>query len=147
MPAPPPGACPDRRRFLAAAASTALLPAASLLPGVAMASSPENGGKPFALADIALGDGPFARSQALNLRYLSAPAVDRLLAPYRIEAGLPPPAPKCPSWQSVGLDAHTAGHSLTALAQQAAQGHAGMRQRLDARVQGLAQCQRANGNG
>ncbi|WP_202842850.1 glycoside hydrolase family 127 protein [Luteimonas saliphila] len=147
MPGPLPGTCHDRRRFLAAAASTALLPAASLLPGVAMASSPARGGKPFALADIALGDGPFARSQALNLRYLAALDVDRLLAPYRIEAGLPSPAPKYPNWESMGLDGHTAGHYLTALAQQAAQGDAAMRQRLDAMVEGLAQCQQANGNG
>src|SRR5690606_36767046 len=69
------------------------------------------------------------------------------LAPFRIEAGLPSPAPKFPHWESMGLDGHTAGHYLSALAQQAAQGSAEMRQRLDYMVAALAQVQAANGDG
>src|SRR5690606_26064686 len=38
-------------------------------------------------------------------------------------------------------------HYLSALAQQAAQGDAEMRRRLEAMVAGLAECQRANGDG
>ena len=103
--------------------------------------------RPFPLGDIALGEGPFARSQALNLRYLAALDVDRLLAPCRTEAGLASPAPRYPNWESMGLDGHTAGHYLSALAQQAAQGDAGMRRRLDRMVDALAACQRANSDG
>ncbi|MGY1409846.1 beta-L-arabinofuranosidase domain-containing protein [Luteimonas sp. A611] len=144
MHTPPPS--PDRRRFLAAAGSTLLLPAAASLPafasgGIATAAAP------FALADVHLDAGPFAHSQTLNRRYLAALDIDRLLAPYRIEAGLPSPAPKYPNWESMGLDGHTAGHYLSALAQQAAQGDHAMRQRLDAMVEALAECQRANGDG
>ena len=139
-------ASPDRRRFLAAATSTALLPAASAVPAFA-AASPALAAQPFALADVRLDAGPFAHAHALNRRYLAALDVDRLLAPYRIEAGLPSPAAKYPNWESMGLDGHTAGHYLSALAQQAAQGDEAMRQRLDAMVDALAAVQQANGGG
>ena len=73
---------------------------------------------------------------------------DRLLAPYRVEAGLQPKAAKYPNWESTGLDGHTAGHYLTALAQiWAATGDPEMKRRLDYMVEELAACQRANGNG
>jgi DUF1680 family protein len=101
----------------------------------------------FALADIRLGEGVFAHSHTVNRRYLAALAVDRLVAPYRIEAALAPRAAKYPNWESMGLEGHTAGHYLSALAQEAAQGDAEMRQRLDYMVAELATCQQANGNG
>lgn len=101
----------------------------------------------FALADIDLGEGVFAHSHALNRRYLAALAVDRLVAPYRIEAALAPRASKYPNWESMGLEGHTAGHYLSALAQEAAQGDDEMRQRLDYMVAELAACQQANGDG
>ncbi|WP_155942718.1 glycoside hydrolase family 127 protein [Pseudoxanthomonas suwonensis] len=137
----------SRRGFVAALGATALLPA---LPALGL--SPPLGDRrgplqAFPLEDVRLGDGAFARSSALNLRYLAALDPDRLLAPFRIEAGLPSPAPKYPNWESMGLDGHTAGHYLSALAQQAAQGSAGMRRRLDYMVAALSQVQAANGDG
>lgn len=137
---------PQRRRFLAATGSGLLLPVAGALPALAAAGSAV-AATPFALADVRLTDGPFAHAQALNRRYLAALDIDRLLAPYRIEAGLPSPAPKYPNWESMGLDGHTAGHYLSALAQQAAQGEETMRTRLDAMVEALAEVQQANGDG
>ncbi|WP_454832638.1 beta-L-arabinofuranosidase domain-containing protein [Pseudoxanthomonas wuyuanensis] len=101
----------------------------------------------FALGEVTLGDGIFAHSHAVNLRYLAVLDVDRLLAPMRIEAGLEPHAEKYPNWESMGLDGHTAGHYLSALAQEAAQGHSGMRQRLETMVAGMAEIQRAYGDG
>jgi DUF1680 family protein len=101
----------------------------------------------FTLADIRLGEGVFAHSHKVNRRYLAALVVDRLIAPYRIEATLAPRAPKYPNWESMGLEGHTAGHYLSALAQEAAQGDAEMRQRLDYMVAELAACQQANGDG
>jgi DUF1680 family protein len=41
--------------------------------------------------------------------------VDRLLAPFRREAGLPPKAQPYGNWESQGLDGHSAGHYLSAL--------------------------------
>lgn len=124
---------------------------AAALPRLAWAGSATDAGtgvtRMFALADIRLGEGVFAHSHALNRRYLAALEVDRLVAPYRIEAGLAPRAPKYPNWESMGLEGHTAGHYLSALAQEAAQGDDEMRRRLDAMVAELAACQQANGNG
>jgi len=138
---------PGRRGFVAALGASALLP---LLPAAARAAATgatASALRVFPLADVGLGEGAFARSGALNLRYLAALDMDRLLAPCRIEAGLPSPAPKYPNWESMGLDGHTAGHYLSALAQQAAQGDVEMTQRLAYMVEAMAQCQRANGDG
>ena len=71
----------------------------------------------FPLSQVRLLDGPFKRSEALNLAYVQALEVDRLLAPFRTEAGLTPKAEPYPNWESTGLQGHTAGHYLTALAQ------------------------------
>lgn len=139
-----------RRHFVAALGAATLLPTLPAFPALALPapSGPARGPlRAFALGDVRLGEGVFARSSTLNLRYLQALDVDRLLGPFRIEAGLPSPAAKYPNWESMGLDGHSAGHYLSALAQQAAQGDAGMRQRLDYMVDALAQVQRANGDG
>ena len=107
-----------------------------------------HGVEPFPLSQVRLLDGPFKRSEALNVAYVHALEIDRLLAPYRTEAGLKPKAEPYPNWESTGLQGHTAGHYLTALAQAwASTGDAEAKRRLDAMVNELAECQRANGNG
>jgi Uncharacterized protein conserved in bacteria len=126
---------------LALLSSSPLARAASLPPSFPHAD-------PFPLTDVRLLDGPFKHAQDLNRDYLLAHDIDRLLAPFRIEAGLEPKAPKYPNWESSGLDGHTAGHYLTALAQMwAATGDAEFKRRLDAMVADLAECQRAGGDG
>lgn len=135
----------SRRTFVK---SLALISAAPRLAWAGSAAAVGTGvTRLFALADIHLGEGVFAHSHALNRRYLAALAVDRLVAPYRIEAALAPRASKYPNWESMGLDGHTAGHYLSALAQEAAQGDDELRQRLDYMVLELAACQQANGDG
>ncbi|MEO5821601.1 MAG: glycoside hydrolase family 127 protein [Vicinamibacteraceae bacterium] len=102
----------------------------------------------FPLSRIKLLDGPFKRSEALNVAYVHALEVDRLLAPFRTEAGLTAKAEPYPNWESTGLQGHTAGHYLTALAQAwASTGDAEAKRRLDVMVGELAECQRAHGNG
>ena len=102
----------------------------------------------FPLARVRLLEGPFKHAQELNRRYLLAHDVDRLLAPFRLEAGLPSPKPKYPNWENMGLSGHTAGHYLTALAQEyATSGDPEWKQRLDAMVAGLAECQQAGVDG
>lgn len=147
MAASGPGNGLTRRRFIAALGAGTLLPALPALALPAPAGAARGPLRAFALGDVRLGEGVFARSSALNLRYLQALDVDRLLAPFRIEAGLPSPAAKYPNWESMGLDGHSAGHYLSALAQQAAQSDEPMRRRLDAMVDAMARCQRANGDG
>lgn len=141
----------DRPRGLGRRAFVKSLALAAAVPRLAWAGNAADAGtgvtRMFALADIQLGEGVFAHSHALNRRYLAALAVDRLVAPYRIEAALVPRAPKYPNWESMGLEGHTAGHYLSALAQEAAQGDDQMRRRLDYMVAELAACQQANGDG
>ncbi len=102
----------------------------------------------FPLSRVRLLDGPFKHAAELNRAYLLEHDIDRLLAPFRIEAGLPSPQPKYPNWESSGLNGHTAGHYLTALAQEwATAGDAECKRRLDAMVAALAECQAAGGDG
>ena len=68
----------------------------------------------FPIGDVKLLDGPFKHAQDLNLKVLLQYDVDRLLAPFRAEAGLPKKAEYYPNW--AGLDGHVAGHYLTAIA-------------------------------
>jgi DUF1680 family protein len=125
---------------------TKWLTLSALAPRLAW-STAANQTRLFPLADVRLGDGPFAHSKSINRRYLLAHDVDRLLSRFRSEAGLAPRAPKYPNWESMGLDGHSAGHYLSALAQEAAGGDGEMRQRLGYMVSELAICQRANGDG
>lgn len=122
-----------------------------LLAGLAAAPAgvvPAHVAGTFPLNRVRLLDGPFKHAQELNRRYLLAHDVDRLLAPFRLEAGLPSPQSKYPNWESMGLSGHTGGHYLTALAQEwATSGDPVWRQRLDAMVAGLAACQQAGGDG
>jgi DUF1680 family protein len=125
-------------------ASTPQVPGPGARPPAAAAVRVE----PFPLAQVRLLGGPFARAQELNARYIRSLEVDRLLAPFRTEAGLAAKGERYPNWESTGLQGHTAGHYLTALAQAwAATADAEAKRRLDYMVDELAACQRANGNG
>lgn len=102
----------------------------------------------FGLSEVALLDGPFKQAQEVDRRYILELEPDRLLAGFRLEAGLEPKAEKYGNWENIGLDGHTLGHYLTALAQMwAATGDAELKRRLEYCVSELATCQAANGNG
>ena len=94
--------------------------AASFATGLSGAEPPTPHVELFDLADVRLLESPFRHAQELDRAYVLALDPDRLLAPYRTEAGLTPKAPSYPNWESQGLAGHTAGHYLTALAQFAA---------------------------
>ena len=83
----------------------------------------------FPLGDVTLLDGPLKHARDLNIQTLLQYDCDRLLAPYRKEAGLEPKAPTYPNWD--GLDGHVAGHYLTAMAINAATGDAECRRRME----------------
>src|SRR3954470_11709780 len=85
----------------------------------------------FALDRVRLLDGPFLDAQTTDLHYLLALDPERLLAPFRREAGLPVPVPSYGNWESSGLDGHMGGHYVSALALMAAStGDAEVGQRL-----------------
>jgi len=97
----------------------------------------------FPLSDVKLLDGPFKHARDLNIEVLLKYDVDRLLAPYRKEAGLPEKAKCYPNWE--GLDGHVGGHYLSALAMNyAATGNAECKKRMDHMIAELKACQEAN---
>jgi len=96
----------------------------------------------FPLGDVKLLEGPFKQAQDLNIKTLMQYNVNRLLAPYRKEAGLTPKDSSYANWD--GLDGHIGGHYLTAMAINAAAGNAGCRLRLDYMIAELKTCQDAN---
>ena len=73
--------------LLVTAAIVAVMPAATTEDQVSL----------FTLSQVRLLEGPFERAQRLDVAYLRTLDADRLLAPYRTEAGLEPKASKYPT--------------------------------------------------
>ena len=70
----------------------------------------------FPLDRVRLLPGPFSDAVRVDLDYVMGLDPDRLLAPFLREAGLPAVAESYGNWEDSGLDGHTAGHYLSALA-------------------------------
>jgi uncharacterized protein len=97
----------------------------------------------FPVSDVKLLDGPFKHARDLNIEVILKYDVDRLLAPYRKEAGLPEKAKTYPNWD--GLDGHVAGHYLSALSMNyAATGSVELKRRMDYMISELKVCLDAN---
>ncbi|GGF22148.1 glycosyl hydrolase [Echinicola rosea] len=113
---------------------------------LAMAQQPQV--ELFGLDQVTLSPSPFFDAQQVDMTYMKAMDVDRLLAPYMLEAGLDWPAERYPNWENTGLDGHIGGHYLSALAMMyASTGDEEMKQRMDYMVEQLAIAQEKNGNG
>jgi len=98
----------------------------------------------FPLGDVTLLEGPFKHARDLNITTLLKYDVDRLLAPYVKEAGLPAKASSYENW--IGLDGHIGGHYLTAIAiNYAATGDTACKRRMEYMIGVLKTCQDANG--
>ncbi len=97
----------------------------------------------FPLEDVTLLDGPFKHSRDLNIEVLLQYNVNRLLAPYRKEAGLESREPSYPNWE--GLDGHIGGHYLSAMAMNyAATGNEECKKRMDYMISEMKEIQDAN---
>ena len=96
----------------------------------------------FPIGDVTLLDGPLKKARDLNIKTLLQYDCDRLLAPYRKEAGLEPRKKTYPNWD--GLDGHVGGHYLTAMAINAATGNDECRQRMEYMISELQACADAN---
>ena len=96
----------------------------------------------FPLGDVKLLDGPLQRARDLNIQTLLQYDCDRLLAPYRIQAGLEPKKKAYPNWD--GLDGHVGGHYLAAMAMNAATGNEECRRRMEYMLSELQECAEAN---
>jgi DUF1680 family protein len=97
----------------------------------------------FELGDVQLLEGPFKNARDLNIEVLLKYDPDRLLAPFRKEAGLKPKAEPYPNW--AGLDGHVGGHYLSAMAMNyAATGNDECKRRMEYMLSELKECQEAN---
>lgn len=104
---------------------------------------------PFSPADVRLLDGPFKQSRDTAARYLLKLDVDRMVAPYRIEAGLQPKAPIYPGWETdvlpgVALAFYLSGISRLAMNLDGPDSNE-FHRRLDYILDELEACQKATG--
>lgn len=95
----------------------------------------------FPLSEVTLLDGPLKHAADLNVHTLMRYDIDRLIAPFRKEAGMKEVAPLFPNW--AGLDGHVGGHYLSALAFYAAQGNKECEQRMLYMIAELKKCAEA----
>ena len=107
--------------------------------------------RPLPLGAVRLIGGPLKHAQDLNARYLLALEPDRMLAGYRIRAGLEPKAKGYGGWDSVEgkqLTGHVAGHYLSAVSlMYAVTGDTRFKERADYMVRELKEVQQKRGNG
>ena len=103
--------------------------------------------EPFDLREVQLLDGPFKHARDVNHQLLLKLDLDRMLYPFRREAGLPSPV-KGSDELFFMFTGHVAGHYLSACAlDYRNSGDAELKKRADHVVAVLAECQAKIGNG
>lgn len=110
--------------------------------------------KPFDIADIDLGEGPFLHAQKMTEAYLLQLEPDRMLHNFRVNAGLKPKAAVYggwesePMWDDINCHGHTLGHYLSGLSLAwRSTRKPEYRRRIDYIAGELAACQQAAGSG
>lgn len=104
--------------------------------------------KSFPVENVRLTQSAFKDAQDADIRYILALDPDRLIAPYRAEAGLPRIAENYTNWENTGLDGHIGGHYLSALSfMYASTGNKEIGEKLDYTLRQLKECQDAAGDG
>jgi DUF1680 family protein len=104
----------------------------------------------FPLEEVRLLDGPFKHAMELDQHYLLTLDVNRLLHNFRVNAGLPANAQPLGGWEAPDceLRGHFVGHYLSACAlMYASTGDKRFKEKGDAVVAGLAECQAKLGSG
>jgi uncharacterized protein len=155
----------SRRDFLALSVSAAAAATFGIGPGEARAAVlderrrafeageiPEKmiRARPVPLANVRLTGGPLKSAQEQDMKYLLSLDPDRMLAYYRLRAGLAAGAPGYTGWDGDGrnLTGHIAGHHLSAVSlMYQATGDPRFKQRADYLVAGLKEVQDRNGDG
>lgn len=106
--------------------------------------------RPLPLSAVRLTGGPLKHAQDLDVKYLLDLGPDRMLAFFRIRAGLAPKARPYGGWDGDGknLTGHIAGHYLSAVSMMwAATGDRRFKERADYIVKELKEVQERNGDG
>ena len=135
---------------LALLASLPIFATCAADPAPTVAISPKTPVRMFPLSSVRLLESPFTKAAAADREYMLALDPDRLLAPFRTEAGLQPKKPHYGNWEGEGLGGQTAGHYLSALADMIAAGNdkkGELQRRLNYMIDELEICQRTNGDG
>nr|WP_321454229.1 beta-L-arabinofuranosidase domain-containing protein [uncultured Carboxylicivirga sp.] len=102
----------------------------------------------FPLEDVKLLDGPFKHATDLNVQSLLNYEPDRLLAKFRIEAGLKPKAEHYHGWEDNTIAGHSLGHYLSAICMMyKTTGNEEFLNRANYIVDQLEECQKADGEG
>ncbi|WP_186754098.1 glycoside hydrolase family 127 protein [Echinicola salinicaeni] len=115
---------------------------------IALAQNTSRSLKLFDLEQVSLLPSPFLNAQEVDKAYILEMDIDRLLAPYMLEAGIDWSAKRYGNWENTGLDGHIGGHYLSALAMMyASTGDQEIKDRMDYMVGQLALAQQKNGNG
>jgi len=105
-------------------------------------SRPKIVAQPFPLSDIHLTGGPFEASHEATAKYLLTLEPERLLAGFRVNSGLKAKGEIYGGWETGGLSGHSLGHYLSACSQEFdGSGDARFKAKVDAIVDGLAECQ------
>ncbi len=129
---------------------------AAALPIHAMESTPavpddvDKKAQLFPLEEVHLLPGYLKDKQDLNTTYLLSLDPDRFLVNFRVPSGLPKTANAYGGWESATgfCRGHFTGHYLSACAESyAVTGDARLKAKCDQLVTGLAECQKAFGNG
>jgi uncharacterized protein len=118
--------------------------------GLARAAAVAAVARPLPLTAVRLTGGPLKHAQELDAAYLLSLDPNRMLAFYRVRAGLEPKAPGYTGWDADGrqLTGHIAGHHLSAVSLMwAATGDVRFKERADQIVAELKIVQDANGDG
>jgi DUF1680 family protein len=107
--------------------------------------------RPLDIGEVRLLGGPLKRAQDLDAEYLLKLEPDRMMAGYRLRAGLQPKAEGYGGWDSVNgkqLTGHIAGHYLSAVSlMYAATGDPRFKERADYLVKEMKEVQDKRGNG
>jgi DUF1680 family protein len=107
--------------------------------------------RPLPLSDVRLTGGPLKHAQELDADYLLKLEPDRMMAGFRIRAGLKPKAEGYGGWDSVNgkqLTGHIAGHYLSAVSYMfAATGDMRFKERADYIVSEMKEVQDKRGDG
>ena len=113
--------------------------------------APQVAARPLPLTAVRLTGGPLKQAQDLDAKYLLSLETDRLMAGYRIRAGLEPKAKSYGGWDSVDgkqLTGHIAGHYLSAVSLMfAATGDERFKKRADELVAQMKEVQDKRGTG
>jgi DUF1680 family protein len=120
-------------------------------PGVRAFEEKILGARPLPLNKVRLTGGPLKRAQDVTAEYLLQLEPDRMLAGYRIRAGLKPKAEGYGGWDAVDsrqLTGHIAGHYLSAVSlMYAATGNEEFKRRADYIVSEFKEVQDKRGDG